>query len=101
MIFTDQPLKLESTVTVNGATVPDPVTAATYEFWKPGNTTDTPTGTWTADIVDENTGEISYNILANVLDEPGIWKLQATATVGGLTYPSEVDSLTVKSRGEM
>ena len=98
-IYENQPLKLETTITVDGASPPNPVTAADYDYWIPTNFTNTPTGTWRATIDNGTTGDISYEIAADVLTPAGEWKVQANATSGGLEYPACMDTFTVKALG--
>ena len=97
-IYTDQPLKLESTITVDGAAPENNITAAAYSYWIPGNNAITASGSWTATIIEAGTGEIEYDIAADTLTA-GLWKTQVIATSGGLTFPACLDSFTVKVRG--
>lgn len=100
----NQPLKLEDTFTVNGAAITSPLTAAYYDYWKPSNGTTTPSGQWTATILDANAGTVEYDIPENILNESTNddrkWKTQLNGTVDGLTYPADAYPFDVDYRGK-
>ena len=98
-IYENQPLLLESTITIDGLAPENIITSALYDYWVPGNNTSTPSGTWIAAIIDGSTGEIEYQIESNILSTPGIWKTQTRATSAGLEYPSCMDSFIVNPIG--
>ena len=98
-IYQNQSLKIESTITIDGAAPTDPITAAVYRYWIPGNNTAINDGEWTATILDGAAGTIEYQIPENILTTSGIWKTQTIATSGGLTYPACMDTFTIKALG--
>lgn len=100
----NQPLKLSDTFTINGAAITGPLTAAYYDYWKPSNNTVTPSGQWTATILDANAGTVEYDIPANTLDESTNvntkWKTQLNGTIGGLVFPADPYCFDVDYRGK-
>ena len=97
-IIESQPLKLQTTITDDGAVLTAPLTSAFYDYWIPGNYSSTATGTWNATILDAAAGTIEYDIPVDTLTG-GVWKIQARAISGGLTFPACMDTVTVTYSG--
>ena len=87
--FTDD----DGVVDISGATI-------RYDYWLPGNTTDTPDGNVVGAPVDGPTGEASGSIPDTVNIVAGNWIVQGNAIIGADEWPECSTKFKVLSRGK-
>ena len=79
-------LRISSVFKISGVVTDLTGEAAFFDYFKSGNYTDTPDGTWTATIEAGTEGVFYYDIPEGVLNTVGLWKFQPSGTNGGNTY---------------
>lgn len=87
MIFVGQKIGLETTFTLNGTALDISGGTVEWDYWYPGNTTDSGYGTITGAIVSgpDGTAEGTFQSSLNITSGKYL-RLQAKVTIGGETY---------------
>lgn len=98
-IYVGQKIGLETTFTDDDGVVNLTGGTVAYEYYLPGNSTNTEDGTISGSIVDAATGTAEGEIPVATNDTSGQWRVQAVATVAGDTYRAETTCFTVYPKG--
>ncbi len=99
-IFTGQRIPLSTFFTDDDGIVDITTATIRYDYWLPGNTTDTPDGNVVGVVVDGPTGEASGNIPDTVNIVAGNWIVQGNAIIGSDEWPECSTKFKVLARGK-
>lgn len=90
MIFVGQKIGLEGTITENGEAVDISGQTVAFDYWLPGNATETPDGEIPGSIVSGPDGTVEWTFPASLNTTAGEYlRVQAKVTISGDTYRAE------------
>lgn len=95
MIYINQKIGLEGTITENGTAVDISSGEVNVDYWLPGNITSTPDGELSGTVLDGSAGTWEGEFPAELNALSGTLRVQAKATVNGDTYRAETTCETI------
>jgi len=102
-IFTGQRIPLSTFFTDADGIVDISSATIRYDYWLPGNTTATPSGSIDGIVVDGQTGQASGSIPDTInTSENGVgnWIIQGNAIIGSDEWPEIITKFKVLARGK-
>ena len=95
MIYTGQKIELNTTFTEDGTALNIAGGTVTFDYWLPGNSSITPDGSITGEIIEASLGTATadFPALSNTL--PGQLKIQAVLTLSGESYRGQTTYTTI------
>jgi len=82
----NDPMRLTAVFKIGGVVTDLTGEQAFFDYFIPGNATNTADGQWEASIPVGTEGVFTYDIAQNILNAVGLWRFQPSGTNDGNTY---------------